>query len=104
MKLHVLIDDIRDCGCDVICRDGETGLTILRNLKGKVEKVYFDHDLGPHSIWSGYRTLLKCLEEDLLPNKIQLVTSNPVGRERMALALINEGYHPSPNKIDFEKV
>ena len=87
--MWLLIDDCRDLG-NLIARDGETGLTILRLLKGKLEGVMLDHDLG-YGI-SGYQVMVTALEEDILPDRVQLVTSNPVGRIAMKQTLEANGY------------
>lgn len=87
--MWLLIDDCRDLG-NLIARDGEIGLTILRLLKGEIFGVILDHDLG-HGI-CGYEVLVKALEEDILPKHVQIVTSNPVGRTAMKQTLEANGY------------
>lgn len=100
-KLHVLIDDTRNLNADIIVRNGEAGLMVLQAFRSKVEVVYLDHDLGLGSI-SGYEVLCRALFLDVLPNKVQLVTSNPVGRVNMYAALKQAGY-TTINGFDFVK-
>lgn len=52
--------------------------------------VCFDHDLGEEE--TGYDVLVWAIEKDLLPDKVQLVTSNPVGQLNMANALRANGF------------
>lgn len=87
--MWLLIDDSRDLKTDVIARTPEAAKKLL--ALGGWYCVCLDHDLGP-SLESGYDILVWALKEKLLPNKIQLVTSNPVGRANMAAALHRAGY------------
>ena len=87
--MWLLIDDTRDLG-HMIARDADTGLFLLRNLSGKLEGLMLDHDLG--SGMSGYQVLLIALEEHILPDRVQLVTMNPVGRKSMEQTLAANGY------------
>lgn len=96
--MWLLIDDTRDLGCDVIARTPEAAKYLLSN--GKWECVCLDHDLG--STESGYDILIWALDNNLLPDKVQLVSSNPIGRERMRVALVLAGY-VTVNNVDFER-
>jgi hypothetical protein len=93
-KVDVLIDDCRDFGGNtVICRTGENGIiTIMALLKAGVtiERLYMDHDLGDGI--NGYQVIEILAKNGLLPNFVEMVTSNPVGRERMAQVLESEGF------------
>lgn len=88
--MWLLIDDCRDLNADVIARTSEAGKRML--ALGGWECVCFDHDLGMQSAESGYDVLVWALEEQFLPSKVQLVTSNPVGRQNMRQALEAHGY------------
>ena len=97
--MWLLIDDVRDLNCDVIARTAETGKKLL--AVGGWECVCFDHDLGDGE--TGYDVLCWALENNLLPSKVQLVTSNPVGRENMRRALESSGYTAEPNGVVFTR-
>lgn len=89
---NVLIDDMRNLDhVDAICRHSKGAKRFLEQMKGNFECLMMDHDLGLESE-DGYQILTWALENDLVPDKVEMVTSNPVGRERMGLALINAGY------------
>lgn len=91
----LLIDDMREFGTNGIPmpKDGDewchaatfdAGLFSLK-FEGPWDVLYLDHDLAdpdPHNTGEG---IMKFLEENtlFLPKKIVLVTSNPVGRQRM---------------------
>lgn len=87
--MWLLIDDIRDLGTEIIARTPEAGRRML--ALGGWECVCLDHDLG-HETESGYTILMWALEHDFLTSKVQLVTSNPVGRANMSAALEAVGY------------
>ena len=80
----LLIDDQRNLKADIVARNGETGIAILTAFK--IDALLLDHDLGEGM--NGYDVVC-FLEErtNLLPNTVELVTSNPVGRARMAQVL-----------------
>lgn len=89
--MWLLIDDCRDLNVDVIARNGKAGLHMI--ALGGWEVIIFDHDLGDLHNINGYELLTHAIEADLLGDaKIQLVTSNPVGREKMISALQADGY------------
>jgi hypothetical protein len=64
-QMWLLIDDERNLGC-------------------------LDHDLGYGE--SGYDILMWALGEGVVPPRVELVTSNPGGRDRMGAALEGAGY------------
>lgn len=88
--MWLLIDDRRDLGIDVIARTPEAGRRML--AFGGWECVCFDHDLGSAHDETGYDVLKWALAHKLVPPKVQLVTSNPVGRANMQAALEGAGY------------
>lgn len=102
-KIHLLIDDIRDLDMDIICRTGPLGFRALAYFQGDIECVYFDHDLGAGSNWDGYETMKRAFQAEIMPDKVQLVTSNPVGRMNMAELLIANNFIPELNGIDFKR-
>ena len=84
----LLIDDLRDIKADVIARTFDEGINALTN-DGPFDILYLDHDLGdPTPSKTGYDVM--CFLEanlELLPKKIVLVTSNPVGRQKMQVVI-----------------
>jgi len=54
------------------------------------EGLCLDHDLG--GMDTGYDVLMWAITEGRVPPIIELVTSNPVGRDRMGAALEAAGY------------
>ena len=96
--MWLIIDDVRDLNCEVIARTSEAGKKMLAS--GGWECVCFDHDLGEDSE-SGYDVLVWAISKSLLPEKVQLVTSNPVGRANMSAALEQAGYYRHANGVTF---
>lgn len=96
--MWLAIDDERSPKVDVIARTVEAGTLML--MAAEWEGLVLDHDLGQEL--SGYDILSWALEKDILPPIVQLVTSNPSGRERMALALESNGY-TTKNRIEYVK-
>jgi hypothetical protein len=86
--MWLLIDDKRNLNTDAIARTPEAGRKLLS--LGGWDCVCFDHDLGCKE--SGYDVLVWGINAGLLPKQVQLVTSNPVGRQNMRVALENAGY------------
>jgi len=86
--MWLLIDDERDLNIEVIARTAGAGKMML--AAGVWECVCFDHDLGEQE--SGYDVLMWGLEREYIPSRVQLVTSNPVGRKNMRAALEAAGY------------
>lgn len=96
----LLIDDMRDIDANVVARTFDEGIYALRN-NSKFDVLYLDHDLGEDGFVTiegesypktGYGIMV-FLENNphLLPVKISLVTSNPVGRRNMQV-VINKLY------------
>lgn len=94
----LLIDDFRDVPCDAIARTGEIGVELL--TMNCWDMLCIDHDLGAGI--SGYAVIVQMLERDDIrkPERVQIVSSNPVGRENIANALIAHGY-TRKNPVDF---
>lgn len=98
--MWLLIDDCRDLGCEVIARNGTVAKLILQTPGLFFDCVCFDHDLGTKE--TGYDVLKWALTHRCLTNRVQLVTSNPVGKENMANLLRDNGY-TSRDNTDFFK-
>lgn len=86
--MWLLIDDMRDLGTEAIARTPEVAKELLSHIIW--ECVCFDHDLGTEE--SGYDIMKWMFERMIYPKQIQIVTSNPVGRDRMIAALEKEQY------------
>lgn len=82
----LLIDDIRNMDVTHIARTYNEGIQALI-YDGPFDVLYLDHDLGcfdGDQEQTGY-TVMCWLEANpqYLPERIELVTANPVGRVRM---------------------
>lgn len=100
--MWLLIDDFRSLGCDVTCRTSQEGKNALVSYKGNIECLCLDHDLGPGQE-SGYDVAKWALENGLMPNHVQIVSSNPVGRQNIAFVLTSYGY-TTTDGTNFKKV
>lgn len=93
-EFHLLIDDIRNVGEDLVARTPEDGKRAL--LGCPVTHLYIDHDLGLDSNGveydNGYKVICWAIERGCLPQHVQIVSSNPVGRKNIEAALQFEGY------------
>jgi hypothetical protein len=94
--MELLIDDVRDLGCDLIARNYGAGVKVLLNMP--IDFLYLDHDLGPGK--TGYDVLNFIFRPDIriFPKVIFLVTMNPVGRDNMKRALEANGYIAKGNQ------
>ena len=83
----LLIDDIRNLKADKIARTFEEGINALL-YEGHWDLLLLDHDLGQKDGLDG-TGIMNWIEQNLeyKPSKIQLVTSNPVGRQRMQVII-----------------
>lgn len=86
--MWLLIDDMRNLNCDAIARNSKAAKQLL--TLDCWECVCFDHDLGEG--YSGYDVMKWMFENNIRPKNIQIVTSNPVGRENMNAILRSEHY------------
>lgn len=96
MKRYLLIDDLRPVS--VVKDNGKSAfITVARTYADAInaladqppfDEIYLDHDLGCFGAdgreYTGYDVIC-WLEQnpDKIPKKFTLVTSNPVGRQRM---------------------
>lgn len=87
----LLIDDVRDGNYDLIARTAEAGQGVLLHLAGYISELYIDHDLGSLSI-TGYNIVQEALENKYLPDKVIIVSLNPVGRKAIANLLLDNGF------------
>ena len=101
--MHLLIDDMRTYGADIVARTYKAGLAVLRT--GVITHLLLDHDLGDiidGKEFTGYNVLQTALPEGIVPDHVQLVTANPAGRISMALLLMNYGYE-TKDEIHFTR-
>jgi len=93
--MYLLIDDLRNTPADIIARTPDAAKQVLQKLEAYITCVIFDHDLGDCE--SGYDIMMWAINNEVLPRKVELVTSNPVGRDNMINALRQEGYKTKNN-------
>lgn len=93
MIITMVVDDLRDIPCDIMCRTyGEAECMVSFHI-GLFDKLYLDHDLGhPDDSCTGYKIISMmeelCYEQsDLWPKEIVVVTSNPAGRDNIERVL-----------------
>lgn len=86
----LLIDDVREVGTDAIARTSKEAFELLTQQDWS--ELYIDHDLGEDV--TGYNIIVWMLENPAIKNPefVQIVSSNPVGRENIAKALVSHGY------------
>lgn len=96
--MKLLVDDIRNIdGIDIICRSAEIAMIQIHNW-GDVSDLYLDNDLGEGKL-EGYDFIKKLYRiNGRLPQRIVLVSSNPIARERIRKFLIDLNYNQSFNK------
>lgn len=85
----LLIDDLRSIPATIVTRTYEDGVKAL-TLGGPFDILYLDHDLGDEGTpeRTGY-TIMCFLEAnpEYLPKEIVIVSSNPVGRQKMQVVI-----------------
>ena len=86
--MWLLIDNKRTLNVEWIARTAEVGRKLL--ALGGWECVCFDYDLGGQE--TGHDVLKWGLERGLIPDSVQLVTDNLVGRKSMRVTLESSGY------------
>ncbi len=87
--MWLLVDDFRSLSyVDVIARTYEAGKKMV--VVGGWDCIVFDHDLGEGK--TGYDLLVWGLENDFIKCDVQLISSNPPGKENMRRALLAHGY------------
>lgn len=103
-KIHLIIDDMRTLNCDVVVRTAAAGKLLLHAIHENIECLYIDHDLGfdENGVeMNGYDIIKWAIKNRCLPDKIQIVSQNPVGRNNIGSILLHAGYTTS-NMIDFQ--
>jgi hypothetical protein len=100
-KVWAIIDDIRELNCELIAKNARDGLTMVMENFDRIECLCLDHDLG--EVLNGYDVLCHLMYKGFVPDHVQLVTSNPVGRANMASVLERNGYETKDGR-NFYKV
>lgn len=99
-----IIDDFRELNCDLIAKSGLVGLEMMAANFEDIICLCLDHDLGNPDEMNGYEVLQELFLRNLVPEHVQLVTSNPIGRKNMTNLLIAEGYERSIDGLNFSKI
>lgn len=86
--VKIWLDDIRPAPDNWLwAKTADECYTLLYIHMGDVEVLSLDHDLGDADVPTGYDLVKRMCQHtdysDILPAKIYLHTSNPVGRENM---------------------
>lgn len=96
--LVVLVDDLRDFRDGrprTVARSSAEAITLLSSLRGPVDELWLDHDLGPGD---DVMAVVAWLEESafrgapLDVSRVLVHTANPVGASRVLAALRRWGY------------
>lgn len=90
VQLTLLVDDVRNLFTDIVSRNYKSAVTVLSGIGYTIDTLYIDHDLG--EVKTGYDVLEYGIKSGTLPDKIVLVSMNPVGVKRMKELLMDNGY------------
>jgi len=93
--MYLLIDDVRNFSSDIIARTAKAGKLVLKQLSGHIDELGIDHDLT--CLETGYNVVLWAIENDCLPDKVQVISMNPVGRKAIVSVLLDNGYQSKDN-------
>lgn len=107
--MWILIDDERELNCEITCRTIDAGKGVLSHFKGRFNTLCIDHDLGELGrtcgMRDGYDLMKWAMEHKLLPPRVQIVSSNPVGVSNIANLLMDNDYTTRDNRnytsVDF---
>ena len=102
MKRYILIDDRRNLDVDIIIRTPESALEFMDKQDVSEDVVIFDNDLGYET--EGWHIMQHMFDIGNYPAEIQLVTSNPVARDRMRSMIEHTGYYMKGNLIFKRKI
>lgn len=83
--LDIWVDDCKPApnGC-AVARTYDIALRMLRRYE--YATLYLDHDLGEER--TGYDLLMALIRENRVPPRVECISWNPVGRQRIAAALL----------------
>lgn len=104
--MKLLVSRREDFYCDIIVRTSKAAKLVIQSaidsdLESEFDCVYFDCDL--ESEQKGYYTLKWALEYSTLPDHIQIVTTDPVSKQDMAVLLKSHNYETTDNN-NFYKI
>lgn len=100
--MWLIVDDMRELGCNIIARTPEAGMHVLCAMSDVIECLCIDHDFGERSEKDGTDVIKFAIENNCLPDRVQIVSQNPVGVDRIRNLLIDEGY-VSRDRINYFK-
>ena len=103
--MFLAIDDTKKCEwADIVARNSFAGLQVLLSLTTPIDELYIDYDLGDNSK-NGLYVLKHALENELLPNKIIIISMDLPGIKAIKEFLINNGYRLEENSnCRYEKI
>lgn len=96
--MWLIVDDMRELGCDIIARTPESGMRVLHVMSGVIECLCIDHDFGRPK--NGTDVIKFAIRSNCLPNRVQIVSQNPVGADTIRNLLVDAGY-VSSDKINY---
>lgn len=97
MIMYLLIDDAKNYYADIIARTDKAGKAILKRLSRQITCLGIDYDLGRESAENGLDIVKWAFVNKCLPNKVQVVSLNPPGREAIVNFLVDNGYQSKDN-------
>jgi len=87
--MWLLIDDVRYLNTvDAIARNADAGMQLLEAFVW--DGLVIDHDLGEKL--TGYDIVKWAAQNSYLPNKVQIISANPVGKKNIENVLEDNGY------------
>lgn len=100
--IKFLLDDMRDLNCDIICRSYDMAMLVKDNFNWSEVELLLDHDLADENTpeRTGLTFLRTLLQEEQMPAKIYIVTSNPVGHRNIIAELEADGWY---EPVDYQK-
>ena len=97
--MWMIIDDERTLGCDIVVRDPKVGMKVLAAMRGQIECLCIDHDLG--ASLNGYDVIVWAVNNGCLPNQIQIVSQNPVGADNIRNVLVQDAGYVTNDRINY---
>lgn len=89
--MWLMIDDQRNLNCELEARTSAEGKRLLQKYAGQIECLCLDHDLGEGQE-NGDDIAKWALQQGFMPPRVQIVSSNPVGRLNIYNRLTDAGY------------
>lgn len=86
-----------------MARTAQAGIEVVSAMPDFFECLCIDHDLGSRSRYHSGEDMIKFgIAANCLPPRVQVVSMNPVGAQRIKDRLLNAGYQSKDN-INFYK-